>query len=363
MKITFILPYAGLAGGIRVAAIYARKLNERGHDVTVVSQPPNAISIRQRMKSILKGRGWERPAAKTPLLDFLGNKHVILNSARPVGNDDIPDGDVIIATWWETAEWVAALDASKGKKFYLLQDYEVFPYLPVQRVIDTFGLPLKKIAVSRYISVMLKENHNINDIRIIHNAVDCSQFNCAKRSKNNEFTVGFMYTSAARKKIELALNVIKKVKQKNDAIKVVAFGSRYPENDHRLPEWVEYYLRPDQEVIPKIYAQCDVWLFTSEAEGFGLPLLEAMACRTPVIATHAGAAADIIDNSNGVLVPTDVEAFVKEIERFGRMSEDTWLTYSQRAYETAQSYSWDDAADLFEAAILDVQDTHSTAPP
>ncbi len=325
--------------------------------MTVVSQPPSTIPIRQRIKSILKGKGWKKAAAKTPMLDFLGNKHLVLNSPRAVVNDDVPDGDVIIATWWETAEWVAALDACKGEKFYLLQDYEVFPYLPVKRVIATFGLPLRKIAVSRYICEMLEKNHNINDIDIIHNAVDCSQFNSPERLKNNEFTIGFMYTSAARKKIELALSVIKRVKQKDSTIKVIAFGSQLPVDDHRLPDWVEYHLQPEQETIPNIYAQCDVWLFTSEAEGFGLPLLEAMACRTPVIATHAGAAVDIVDNSNGVLVPTDVDAFVHEIEMFKHMNANTWLTFSKRAYETAQSYSWDDATDLFEAAISDIQNT------
>ena len=39
MKITFILPHAGLSGGIRVVAIYADRLKKRGHNVTVVSLP------------------------------------------------------------------------------------------------------------------------------------------------------------------------------------------------------------------------------------------------------------------------------------------------------------------------------------
>ncbi|HEY9598179.1 MAG TPA: glycosyltransferase family 1 protein, partial [Cyanophyceae cyanobacterium] len=39
MKITFVLPFAGLSGGIRVVAIYAERLRKRGHDVLVVSLP------------------------------------------------------------------------------------------------------------------------------------------------------------------------------------------------------------------------------------------------------------------------------------------------------------------------------------
>ncbi|MBE9475785.1 MAG: hypothetical protein IME92_01495, partial [Proteobacteria bacterium] len=118
MKITFVLPFAGLAGGIRVVAIYAKKLTERGHDVTVISQPPRIISLVQKIKLILKGREITKKPTTTPLLDFLGEKHVILNRPRPVHNNDIPDSDAVIATWWETAEWVAALGKSKGNKFY-----------------------------------------------------------------------------------------------------------------------------------------------------------------------------------------------------------------------------------------------------
>jgi glycosyltransferase involved in cell wall biosynthesis len=351
MRITFLLPNAGLAGGVRVVAIYAKKLTERGHRVTVISQPPRQISLFQKIKLILMGKDWAKPPAKTPLLDFLGKDHVILNKPRPVQNNDVLDGDAVIATWWETAEWVAALDSSKGKKVYLLQGYEVFPHLPVQRVIDTYRLPLNRIAVSNYIGDVLKNKHKVKDTCIIHNSVDLVQFNSPPRIMSKTFTVGFMYSSAAIKKIELALSVIDQAKQRNDNLRVIAFGTRRPKGNHNIPEWVEYHIQPEQAAIPKIYAQCDVWLFTSEAEGFGLPILEAMACRTPVISTRAGAAPDLIDDQNGCLVETNAEAFLDKIEMFRDMDPDTWLSYSQHAYETARSYSWDDATDLLESEL------------
>ena len=40
---------------------------------------------------------------------------------------DVPDGDLIIATWWETAEWVNALSPNKGAKVYFIQHHEIFP--------------------------------------------------------------------------------------------------------------------------------------------------------------------------------------------------------------------------------------------
>ena len=48
-----------------------------------------------------------------------------------------------------------------------------------------------------------------------------------------------------------------------------------------------------------------MWLFPSRSEGFGLPILEAMACRTPVIGTTTGAAPEILACGAGILVDID----------------------------------------------------------
>ncbi len=46
MRVTFILGYAGMAGGVRVLAIYADGLRRRGHEVTVVSTPHVTVNVR-----------------------------------------------------------------------------------------------------------------------------------------------------------------------------------------------------------------------------------------------------------------------------------------------------------------------------
>ena len=120
MKITFVIPYAGLSGGIRVVAIYAALLAERGHEVRVISRPARKAPIGRRIKDFLRGRK-RAPLPSTPLLAGLGARHKVLDRRRPVTAQDVEDGDVVIATWWDTAEAVAALPASKGRKFYTLK--------------------------------------------------------------------------------------------------------------------------------------------------------------------------------------------------------------------------------------------------
>ena len=49
----------------------------------------------------------------------------------------------------------------------------------------------------------------------------------------------------------------------------------------------------------------DVYVMSSRYETFGVPLIESLACGTPVVSTTCGAASDIVNCNNGILVPTD----------------------------------------------------------
>jgi len=107
--------------------------------------------------------------------------------------------------------------------------------------------------------------------------------------------------------------------------------------------------------LKSIYGACTGWLFGSRREGFGLPILEAMACRTPVIATPAGAAPELIDRGGGMLVkPEDPADMARAIEHIHALSETEWRDMSDLAYATAANYTWDDATDAFERALQSV---------
>lgn len=362
MRISFILPFASLSGGVRVIATYARELTEAGHEVHVISRPLRVKtsplrSLLNRITGAAQARARENRT--TPFLDFLGDRHVVLDRFRPVTARDVPDGDAVIATWWETAASVAALPPEKGKKFYLLQDYETFGNLPAEEVARSYALPLHKIAVSGYIRDCIRDNHGVSDISIIPNAVDTGQFDAPARKKTTPLTVGFLYHAHPRKRADLALQAVLAAKRQVPDLRVVAFGRGWPEEDFGLPDWVDYHQSPPQAEIPGLYAACDLWLFTSAYEGFGLPLLEAMACRTPVLATRAGAAADLIDGTNGALMEPDPEAFATRIAEVAQMRPDAWQVMSEAAYQTAHSYTWTDAATRL---VTEIQTTKGISP-
>jgi glycosyltransferase involved in cell wall biosynthesis len=125
-----------------------------------------------------------------------------------------------------------------------------------------------------------------------------------------------MYSQIGWKGSDISLEAFKLAAEKNPELQLVGFGQSAPLPELPLPEGVIYYQVPPQHTLKDIYASCDAWLFSSRWEGFGLPILEAMACRTPVIGTPVGAAPDLLGDGAGILVNSeDPEDLAGAIER------------------------------------------------
>ncbi len=352
MKITFVTMAPGLDGGSRTVAIYAGRLRDRGHEVQVVARHAEAFSARHILHSLLRGRGWPRRyRPDATYLDQVGITPLYVDRPGPVTEADVPEADVVIATWWETAEWVARFPPSKGSKVYFIQDHEVFPYLPVERVAATWRMPLHKIVVSRWLADLARTTYD-QDASLVPNGVDGQLFWAPPRRKNRVPTVGLVYTVVPRKACELALEAFDLASRRIPELRLVAISSHEEVPRLPLPPRAELHVRRPQAELRGLYASCDAWLFSSRTEGFGLPVLEAMACRTPVIATPAGAAPELLAEGGGILVrPEDPEDMARAIERIVALDEPDWLRLSDLAFATASRHNWDDATDRFEEAL------------
>lgn len=356
MKITFLLPYAAMAGGIRVVAIYAKLLMAYGHDVHVISVSHQPLTLRGSIRRWLKGeRFWPRQKKQGPShmenIDPLN--WTILEHNGPIRNFDVPDSDIVIATWWKTAEWLNELNDKKGKKVYFCQGYETSENFPNHRVKATYKLPFVQICVSLWVKQKIVELTGKNDQEVVMNGVDTLQFFSAERSKNASPKFGFVYSEANCKGVDIIVEALVKAKKIEPNITAICFGARYPSTFVKLPKWIEFYHNPLQSDIREIYAQCDAWLFGSRAEGFGLPILEAMACGTPVIATPAGAAAGLVSEKNGFLVNHDnPQVMADRINQIGKISQDQWKLLSDGARSTAVKHDWDQAARSFERILV-----------
>lgn len=367
LRITFVLSQLGMQGGIRVIAQYAQHLHNQGHQVTVVAPELRSRSWFFRRKHFIKGLlmgGSLAPASRAggrqrPPSHFDGTDVNVrlLESRREVTAADVPDADVVIATWWETAEWVATLPPSKGFQAYFVQGHEVWEGQPVKRVELTYHLPLRKIAVSEWLSGIMRERYGDETVTTISNGVDLERFASPPREKQAQPTVGFIYSEQSIKGSDLAIAAIERARQLVPELKVISFGMFAPTGAMRLPKGTQFSVRPPHARLVDGYASCDAWIVPSRNEGFGLPLLEAMACRTPVIATPAGAAPQIVGGGGGILVEHEnVEALAQAIVRVVTMSADQWRVMSDKAFETATRYDSRLSAQRFEAFLRQIVD-------
>ena len=78
-----------------------------------------------------------------------------------------------------------------------------------------------------------------------------------------------------------------------------------------------------REVLPAIYSGSAVFVYPSRYEGFGLPVLEAMACGAPVIVSSAEALTELVDDAGVVLRTESVEELTQSMERLLRFDDET----------------------------------------
>ncbi|QDU70309.1 glycosyltransferase family 4 protein [Mucisphaera calidilacus] len=349
LRITFLLPHAGLSGGIRVVAIYAQHLQQRGHSVTIVSTPLPTPTLKQRLAAACRGHWLPRKTPHGPShLDNLDLDWRILDTLRPITNKDVPDADVVVATWWETADWMMNLHPDKGTPVYFCQGFKETDSPGLEA---TYHLPIPKITVSQWVADNLRSINNDHPITIIPNAVDTQRFARNTSTPRNPLQLGMVYAHVSIKGCDIALDACERVRRSGLPVTLTTFGNDRIDPDTIQP-WQTHTTQPPQQDIPSLYAASHAWLFPSRAEGFGLPILEAMACRTPVIGTPAGAAPELIGQGGGILVPhEDPQAMADAILRICNMPDHEWQAMADAAYQTATSYTWDDATDRFEQAL------------
>src|SRR5829696_1145348 len=98
-----------------------------------------------------------------------------------------------------------------------------------------------------------------------------------------------------------------------------------------------------------LYSSCRVFVYPSLYEGFGLPLLEAMACGAPVVTSNVGGIVETVGAAARLVSPTDVDDLAQAI--MGLLNDAREREHrSALGIEHAKKFSWQQTA----SATLDV---------
>lgn len=109
---------------------------------------------------------------------------------------------------------------------------------------------------------------------------------------------------------------------------------------------------PDAD-LRHLYSAAQALVLPSFYEGFGLPVLEAMACGAPVIASNAGALPEVVGDAGLLFDAHSPEALAAVLERV-LMDGELRRSLTARGFERAAQFSWDASAHAALAAFDDV---------
>lgn len=101
---------------------------------------------------------------------------------------------------------------------------------------------------------------------------------------------------------------------------------------------------PDTD-LPALFSAAELFVFPSLYEGFGLPVLEAMACGSPVVAARSSSIPEVVGTGGELIEPEDQGAWMEAIESRFRAGNRT--RPDPRAVAVAAGFSWKKTAGAY----------------
>ncbi len=240
-----------------------------------------------------------------------------------------------------------------------------------QAVPRTLARVNRIVAVSRTTANDLYQHYHIDPDRIavIPNGVD-SMFRPPDPDEARETIARLgvrepyfliVGTIEPRKNHQALLRAFEHVHATNPGVSVVIAGTpgwlsepimdAIGQHAQRLP--VQHLRNVDDAALPALYARSIALVYPSWYEGFGLPVVEAMACGTAVITSDRGATAEVAGDGALLVSPDDTGSIARAMAQvYG--DPELRARLIERGIDRAKRFSWDAAASAYRRLYRDV---------
>ena len=216
------------------------------------------------------------------------------------------------------------------------------------------------LTVSKFSKEVISKHLHIDPqkIKVVYNAVDTARFKpastkairnvCSKYDLQKPYllTLGSLDPRKNFSRTVEAWNKCKKEEGLDDFMLAIAggsnanFGSLKLNFDKETTKMLGYV---DDEDLPALYSGAAGFLLPSLFEGFGLPVLEAMACGTPVITSNTTALDEVAGEAALKVDPSSINSITEGILKLMR-SADLRERLRDRGQKRVHHFSWDKSA-------------------
>jgi glycosyltransferase involved in cell wall biosynthesis len=326
VRIAYALPFPELNGGNKVIFQHVRLLQEMGHELTVLAEGPKPDWIR------------------------IDAAYVDTTEGVP----SVASQDLVIATYWTSVEAAARLNL--GPLAHFCQGYEgglvhLAPWLP--RIEAVYSLPLPTLTVSPHLAELLRERFGRESFVVPPPLDPLFRPALRLRPRRRPWVAVPGIFAAEVKGVPTALEAIRRLRERGYACRVLRLSVLPLDNEERrMLEPDRYLCGVHPSEVAKALRECDLLFLPSrEQEGFGLPLLEAMASKVPAVASRIPSTIDIGNGGALTLVPPgDAQAFADAAEAL-LSKPAAWREARRRGWQAAQRYRPEEVAPRLDQGV------------
>lgn len=222
------------------------------------------------------------------------------------------------------------------------------------------------IAVSKSTKEDLKKIYSIPEdkIIVIYEGVNHKKFKLGEKSleiyKKFHLSHSYKYllhisSETPNKNVEGLIKAFYKVKEKYKIsnLKLLKAGVPQYRRDRKkilklvrklgLEEDIIFLGYISSEDLAKLYRMATLFAFPSYYEGFGLPVLEAMACGTPVITSNTSSLPEVVGDAGIMVNPRDIDGLTEAIYQV-LINEKTRKEMIKKGLDRAKVFSWEKTA-------------------
>ncbi|MDI6655473.1 MAG: glycosyltransferase family 1 protein [Candidatus Hydrothermarchaeota archaeon] len=258
---------------------------------------------------------------------------------------------------------------AKYRKPCVVSCMDIFPAILEQDYPYPLRLMLKKalvflkeataiIAISEYSKKLLIDKLNIpgNKIHVVHLGVDTDVFKPMKKEDarkkiglpENGKIILHVGSEEPRKNIPTVIKAFYGLQKKIPEALLLRVGERRKTTQELVKKFslekkVRHYQNVSREELVLLYNAADLFVFPSFYEGFGLPVLEAMACGAPVITSNTTSLPEVVRDNEIMIDPFNAKALLSAMYEV-LSNENLRHEMIKTGLERAKFFSWERTA-------------------